>query len=120
MDELDKLVVNFHFNGESFFMERHVMSYIDREKVFLIEIRGQAKDNCEVAEGKSVTNELRVLHGDKSCHLMSDYTTKELVDIEEINAEANKDDVASDFEDELKEISVCIVEIERKVTDQDN
>nr|CAH66742.1 H0404F02.18 [Oryza sativa] len=74
MDAVDKLVVRFHFNGEFLFdgkntcyvNGREALSYIDRKKVSLNEIRDQAKEH---------------------------YT------------EANKDEVGSDFEDEMKEIS---------------
>lgn len=130
MDAVDKLVVRFHFNGEFLFdgkntcyvNGREALSYIDRKKVSLNEIRGQAKEHYEVAEKalfhwcfprKSIADRLRVLHDDKTCLLMAKYTIQgvvadvyvELVDIEEIDAEANKDEVGSDFEDEMKEIS---------------
>ncbi|BAH92786.1 Os04g0578900 [Oryza sativa Japonica Group] len=130
MDAVDKLVVRFHFNGEFLFdgkntcyvNGREALSYVDRKKVSLNEIRDQAKEHCEVAEkalfhwcfpGKSIDDGLRVLHDDKTCLLMAKYTTQgvvadvyvELVDIEEIDTEANKDEVGSDFEDEMKEIS---------------
>uniref|UniRef100_A0A0E0D5W8 Phytocyanin domain-containing protein n=1 Tax=Oryza meridionalis TaxID=40149 RepID=A0A0E0D5W8_9ORYZ len=53
MDAVDKLVVRFHFNGEFLFDGKktcyvngcEALSYIDRKKVSLNEIRGQAKEH---------------------------------------------------------------------------
>ena len=84
MDLLDHLCVRFHFGGEFFNDGKFVhylggseaLSWIDRDKVYLPDIRGHLQDHCEITEdsllhwlfpGKELSNGLKVLTDDKTC-----------------------------------------------------
>ncbi|XP_062212222.1 uncharacterized protein LOC133913172 [Phragmites australis] len=91
MDNLDILRVRFHFGGEFDFNGhsllyvggRSAMSYLERDKVSLPELRGYLTDHIGLTDedqvtfhwlfpGKELSNGLRNLNDDKSCIYMSD------------------------------------------------
>nr|CCI55283.1 PH01B001G05.6 [Phyllostachys edulis] len=128
MDNLDKLAVRFHFSGDLFndgkrlhyCRGRDGMSYIDQDKLSLLEVKGHLKDHCEDVElvlmhwlfpGKVLKNGLGVLTDDKDCQTMANYITDGgVVDIfiEAVgvdvgsNGVGDKEDEDSDWEDEVE------------------
>ncbi|CAN6219452.1 unnamed protein product [Urochloa humidicola] len=93
MDVFSTLIVRFHFNGlftNSGKTVRYVggseaISYIDRDKVSLLEIVGHLRDHWEVEDGallhwlfpgKGLDDGLRVLIDDNACLQMSDATVE--------------------------------------------
>lgn len=128
MDNLDKLAVMFHYSGDFFddtkilhyYGGREGMSYIDRDKLSLPEVKSHLKDHCEEVElvlmhwlfpGKVLKKGLRVLIDDKTCQTMADCITDGgVVDIfvEAVGVDAasdgvgDKEDECSDWEDEVE------------------
>lgn len=126
MDNLDKVAVRFHYSGDFFDDEKRLryyggregISYIDRDKLSLPEVKGHLKDHCEDVElvlmhwlfpGKVLKNGLKVLTDDNNCQIMADYITNGgVVDIfvEAVGVDVasdgvgDKEDEYSDWEDE--------------------
>jgi alpha-galactosidase len=93
MDVMDTLVVRFHFNGVfinfgnsvHYVGGRRAMSYIDRDKVSLLEIIGHLRDHLAVDDAtmlhwlfpwKTMSDGLRVLMDDNAWLQMSDATVE--------------------------------------------
>lgn len=135
MDLLDHLCIRFHFGGEFFNDGKFVhylggseaLSWIDRDKVSLPEIRGHLQDHCEITEDtllhwlfpeKELSNGLRVLTNDKTCIVMRDCIIDGgVADIYVDSAEEETDgdddhEEGSDFEEEMQDLNCVEMELE--------